>query len=88
MWFLYLLAIASGAFLLLLFLTLPGWKRDTAPFDRTKYAHRGLHSGDGRVPENSLAAFAAAAKAGTTVTDPANRYVTEEHRAQYDVKWN
>lgn len=64
MWFLYLLAIASGAFLLLLFLILPGWKRDTAPFDRTKYAHRGLHSGDSRVPENSLAAFAAAAKAG------------------------
>ena len=32
--------------------------------------------------------MAAAAKAGTTVTDPANRYVTATHRTQYDVKWN
>ena len=64
MWLLYLLAVASGGLLLLLLLVLPNWQRDTAPFDRTKYAHRGLHSGDGRVPENSLASFAAAAKAG------------------------
>ncbi|MGI5877652.1 MAG: glycerophosphodiester phosphodiesterase family protein [Christensenellales bacterium] len=31
---------------------------------RTHYAHRGLHSRDRTVPENSLAAFAAAADAG------------------------
>ena len=61
MWFFYLLVIVA---LLLLLAILPGRRRNTAPFDCTLYAHRGLHSNDGNVPENSLAAFAAAAKAG------------------------
>ncbi len=33
----------------------------------TPVAHRGLHSGDTRVPENSLAAFTAAAEAGFAI---------------------
>jgi glycerophosphoryl diester phosphodiesterase len=37
---------------------LPAWLTETP------IAHRGLHSGDSRVPENSLAAFEAAADAG------------------------
>ncbi|MFV0413005.1 MAG: glycerophosphodiester phosphodiesterase family protein [Oscillospiraceae bacterium] len=35
-----------------------------APFWGRNYAHRGLHGKSGQVPENSLAAFAAAANAG------------------------
>ena len=64
MWFLYLLTAVVALGLLLLLAILPGRRRNTAPFDRTQYAHRGLHTGDSRVPENSAAAFAAAAKAG------------------------
>jgi len=40
------------------------------------------------VDYGTLVQMAAAAKNGTTVTDPANRYITAEHRAQYDYKWN
>jgi hypothetical protein len=36
----------------------------------------------------TLVQTAAAAKNGTTVTDPTNRYITAEQRAQYDYKWN
>ncbi|MBC8536573.1 glycerophosphodiester phosphodiesterase family protein [Feifania hominis] len=36
----------------------------TAVFRGFHYAHRGLHTGDGRVPENSLAAFRRAVDAG------------------------
>lgn len=61
MWLLCLLAVLA---LLLLLAVLPRRRRNTSPFDHTLYAHRGLHSNDGDVPENSLAAFAAAAKAG------------------------
>lgn len=64
MWLLYLFASAAALALLLLWLILPGKRQDVAPFDRTLYAHRGLHTDNGTVPENSLAAFAAAAKAG------------------------
>lgn len=64
MWFVYLLTIFAAASLVLLLAILPRWRRDTAPFDRTWYAHRGLHTNEGGVPENSLAAFAAAVKAG------------------------
>lgn len=64
MWVFYLLAIAGALVLLLLWLILPGRRRDVTPFNRVKYAHRGLHTNDGRVPENSLAAFRAAAQAG------------------------
>lgn len=64
MWFIYLLAAIIGVLLLLMWAIAPGRRRDTSPFHSTLYAHRGLHTNDGRVPENSLAAFAAAAKAG------------------------
>lgn len=67
MWFFWLLTGFAAITLLVLLAILPGWRRNTAPFDRTWYAHRGLHSNDGGVPENSLAAFAAAAKAGYAV---------------------
>ena len=39
-------------------------KRQRAPFQNMNFAHRGLHSRDMRVPENSLAAFELAASAG------------------------
>ncbi len=44
----------------------PGrFPRDTSPkLWRTLYAHRGLHTKDKTVPENSMAAFSAAIKAG------------------------
>lgn len=64
MWFIYLPVIALSLLLLLLFIIHPRRRRNTSPFDHTLYAHRGLHNNDGGVPENSLAAFAAATKAG------------------------
>ncbi|MBP3322678.1 MAG: glycerophosphodiester phosphodiesterase [Clostridia bacterium] len=39
-------------------------KEKAAPFKNKYFAHRGLHSGDGNTPENSLAAFKAAAEKG------------------------
>lgn len=39
-------------------------KEKRAPFQGRNYAHRGLHETDKSVPENSLPAFAAAAKLG------------------------
>ena len=56
-------AAAAG---LPLFLVAPGsiTKRQKAPFYGRSYAHRGLHSEDKSVPENSLEAFRLAAKAG------------------------
>lgn len=48
----------------ILFSILPGRRRDTAAFTSVRYAHRGLHSGDGRFPENSISAFRLANKAG------------------------
>ena len=39
-------------------------KEKKAPFLGRYYAHRGLHSGDERVPDNSLPAFALAAEKG------------------------
>lgn len=64
MWIYYLLIAIGGLALLLLLAILPGKSRNTAPFDRTTYAHRGLHTNDGQVPENSIAAFRAAVQAG------------------------
>lgn len=64
MWLLYVLISILALSLLLLWLVLPGKRRNTSPFDRTLYAHRGLHANAGGVPENSLAAFTAAVKAG------------------------
>ena len=39
-------------------------KRQRAPFCGVNFAHRGLHTRDKRVPENSLEAFRLAARAG------------------------
>ena len=49
-----------------LYLLAPGsaTRRQRAPFRGVNYAHRGLHSRDRSVPENSLAAFRLAARAG------------------------
>ena len=49
-----------------LYLLAPGsaTRRQRAPFIGVNYAHRGLHSRDRSVPENSLAAFRLAARAG------------------------
>lgn len=60
-----LIVVISLAVLLLfvyLFCLYPGKRRDTAPFNRVRFAHRGLH--DDVTPENSLAAFRAAKAAG------------------------
>ena len=64
MWFVYLLITITVIGLLLLSAVLPGRRRDTALFKRVKYAHRGLHSDDSAVPENSLSAFRRAREAG------------------------
>ena len=49
-----------------LFLVAPGsvTKRQKAPFYGRSFAHRGLHSEDKSIPENSLEAFRLAARAG------------------------
>ncbi|MBQ9860125.1 MAG: glycerophosphodiester phosphodiesterase [Clostridia bacterium] len=62
-----LIAVAVVVAGLYLFLVSPAKRRSIAPFDTYRYAHRGLHSGDSRVPENSLAAFRRAAEAGLAV---------------------
>ena len=57
---------AAAAVALPLFLIAPGQatKRQKAPFYGANFAHRGLHSRDKSVPENSLEAFRLAAEAG------------------------
>ena len=64
MWFPILLLCLCACALILIYLLAPRRKRDCAPFDRTLYAHRGLHNMDLSRPENSLAAFKAAKDAG------------------------
>ena len=56
-----LLVLAAGLFL---FAITPRRRRNTEPFNRTYFAHRGLHTEDGEAPENSLAAFERAKQAG------------------------
>ena len=60
------LLVLAALFLLALFLLWPGHpsREKAAPFAGRNYAHRGLHSRDKSVPENSLAAFRLAAEAG------------------------
>ncbi len=62
--FILLLLLALAA--LGLFLLAPGRPsaRMKAPYEGRNYAHRGLHKEDQSVPENSLAAFAAAMQNG------------------------
>ena len=65
MWILYtLLFLFLFTILLILFSVYPGRRRERSPFDRTLYAHRGLHSNDSQYPENSLIAFRLAREAG------------------------
>lgn len=65
MWILYTVISALILIsLLILFVVHPGRRRDCTPFDKTLYAHRGLHSNDGQYPENSLIAFRLAREAG------------------------
>ncbi len=65
MWILYAtLAVFVAAIAVTFFAILPRRRRDTSPFDRTPYAHRGLYDNNQHVPENSLAAFQAAKEAG------------------------
>lgn len=60
------LCLGAAALALPVFLTAPGRasKQQKAPFYGRNYAHRGLHSRDKSVPENSLEAFRLAAMAG------------------------
>lgn len=61
-----LLIILAALLLVTLFLVQPGRISPArlAPFQGWNYAHRGLHTKDKTVPENSLPAFAAAVAAG------------------------
>ena len=61
-----LLLGAAAAAALPVYLTAPGraTQRQKAPFQWANLAHRGLHSPDKSVPENSLEAFRLAAEAG------------------------
>ena len=60
------IGLVTAAAAVPLFLLAPGraTKRQKAPFMGRNFAHRGLHSRDMSVPENSLKAFRLAAKAG------------------------
>ena len=60
------LIIIAAAMLILLYLVMPGRPRGSQrrQFQYRNIAHRGLHSKDKTVPENSLAAFEAAAQRG------------------------
>jgi len=66
MWILAAFGILAILFLIYLLLLAPGsFPKDMNPILwKTSYAHRGLHKKDQTVPENSLPAFTAAAKAG------------------------
>lgn len=65
-WFLLVAAIPILFVVLVLFLVWPGAPRTALrqPFCGRSYAHRGLFGTQQRPPENSLPAFAAAAKGG------------------------
>ncbi len=56
-----LVVLLTGIFL---YAIAPRRRRNTKPFDRTFFAHRGLHTEDGEAPENSLASFERAKRAG------------------------
>lgn len=65
MWIVYTLLVLIVLITLLpLFLLKPRKRRATAP---APFAHRGLHTDDSRIPENSLAAFQRAAEHGYAV---------------------
>ncbi len=60
------LLLGGAALAMPLLLSAPGkaTRRQKAPFVGTNFAHRGLHSRDKTVPENSMEAFRRAAEAG------------------------
>lgn len=64
MWFIVPIVSFLMLFLITLWLIAPRRHRNTAPFDRVLYAHRGLHDNEKQRPENSSAAFRAAKEAG------------------------
>ena len=59
-------ALGGAAAALPVFLIAPGkaWRRQKRPFMGKNFAHRGLHTRDKAVPENSLEAFRLAVRAG------------------------
>ena len=61
-----LAGLGAAAVGLPLFMLAPGrsTRRQRAPFSGMNFAHRGLHSRDKSIPENSLPAFSAAAREG------------------------
>lgn len=63
------LCILAAVLLLLIFLIFPGrgCREMREVFFHRNVAHRGLHTGDSRIPENSLPAFKAAAEAGFAI---------------------
>lgn len=65
-WLLAVLAAAAAAVLTVLFLLAPGryTPAQRAMVEGVNFAHRGLHTPDGTVPENSLPAFRAAVEQG------------------------
>ena len=84
MWiFFVLLCLFLAVTVTIFFAISPRRRRNTAPFNHTLYAHRGLHNNDGTCPENSLAAFKAAKEAGygveLDVRFTADQYVVVFH---------
>ncbi len=67
-WYAILSFILLGIFgivsLLFLFAVKPNRRRDASDFTGVFFAHRGLHDGTGKIPENSMVAFARAKEAG------------------------
>ena len=78
MWILYSLTIIVILLATVVILVAPRRRRDCSPFDRTRYAHRGLYDNNGPCPENSLAAFRAAKEAGYSVEFDV-RYTADRH---------
>ena len=75
MWFFYLIFCLLILFVtLILFAVLPGRRRDRSPFQNTLYAHRGLHSGDEKYPENVTLDGVAASKIEYTATLAGDQY--------------
>lgn len=64
-----ILTIICALVLIFVFMTLPGESsiEQRAPFWGANCAHRGLHSRDGQIPENSLAAFTGAVEKGYAI---------------------
>lgn len=64
---LIILGVLALIFALFLFMIAPNKKRDLSALTSNIYAHRGLHTSNRILPENSLPAFAAAKKYGCGV---------------------